>query len=164
MEIDIRPIQLSDTASFRQAVGSVAREKRFLMTTDAFSLERTTEFVSKNIDNNYAQYVAISDGEVVGWADIVPKSCPSEKHCGGLGMGIIAPYRGQGLGDRLLANAIRHSWDIGLTRLQLGVFDDNHRAMALYHKHGFQHEGTMRHAALIDGNYRDIHLMAQYRV
>lgn len=164
MDIQIRQIQLSDVASYRRAVGAVAREKKYLTTIDAYPLDQTTDYVRNHIDNNYAQYVAIHDDEVVGWVDITPSPRVTNRHIGTLGMGIIAAYRGRGLGSRLLAAAIEHAWNTGLTRLQLDVLVNNQRAIALYEKHGFQLEGTKRYASLIDGKYRDIQVMAQYRI
>jgi L-amino acid N-acyltransferase YncA len=38
--------------------------------------------------------------------------------------------------------------------------DDNERAIALYERVGFKKEGTMQDAALIDGRYKDVILMA----
>ncbi len=164
MEIIIRKIEESDIEGLRETIGAVAREKKFLSVTDAFTLDQTTQYVSNNIANNYAQYVADLGGEIIGWADIVPGQRESTRHCGGLGIGILKAYRGQGVGGQLLANVIRHSWDNGLTRLQLDVYSDNHRAIALYQKHGYQYEGTKRNAILIDGRYRDLNVMAQCRL
>jgi RimJ/RimL family protein N-acetyltransferase len=48
----------------------------------------------------------------------------------------------------------------GLTRIELTVYADNVRAIALYRSVGFQQEGVLKDAALIDGVYLDSLLMA----
>jgi L-phenylalanine/L-methionine N-acetyltransferase len=46
-------------------------------------------------------------------------------------------------------------------RLELDVFADNQRAIALYRKFGFVHEGTHQAYALRDGAYVDSLSMAR---
>ena len=111
-----------------------------------------------------SQYVVLEGEKVVGWADIIPMSHPTMKHVGGLGMGVVANYRNQGIGGKLLTSVMQHAWDSGLKRLELEVFADNQAAIHLYEKHGYVQEGVKRYARLIDGTYQDIVVMAQYRV
>ena len=75
-------------------------------------------------------------------------------------MGVASAYRGQGVGSRLLAAAIEHSWTAGFKRIELEVFVTNARAIALYEKLGFLLEGRLRKARLIDGAYHDVFHMA----
>jgi L-phenylalanine/L-methionine N-acetyltransferase len=49
----------------------------------------------------------------------------------------------------------------GILRIELQVFADNHRAIALYRKFGFEIEGTHRAHALRDGVYVDTLTMAR---
>lgn len=45
--------------------------------------------------------------------------------------------RGRGLGDQLVSSVIHTAQAQGMTRLELGVFEQNRHAVALYHRHGF---------------------------
>jgi len=164
MKFQIRQIRESDIEGFLAVLSEVIAERKFLLTLDTPSLEYTTEFVQTAIFNNYAQYVAGIENEIVGWADIIPKQKGSAQHTGELGMGVIARYRGQGIGKELLENVIKHSWEIGLTRLELEVFSSNLVAISLYERYGFQHEGTKRNARFVDGEYEDAFIMAQCRI
>jgi L-phenylalanine/L-methionine N-acetyltransferase len=102
--------------------------------------------------------------KIIGWADIIPLDHSTMNHVGCLGMGVMAEFRGQGIGSKLLASVIQHAWANGLKRLELEVFADNEVAIALYKKHGFVQEGVKRFARVVDGHYQDIIVMAQYRV
>ena len=164
MNITIRKIEVEDAKGFWSALASVAKEKKHILTVEPPPLEETREFIQSNIENNYAQYVAVCDGQIVGWADIIPIDHLTMTHVGSLGMGIIAEYRGQGIGDKLLTGIIQHAWESGLKRLELEVFADNQAAINLYKKHGYVQEGVKRYARVIDGQYQDIVVMAQYRV
>ena len=46
-------------------------------------------------------------------------------------------------------------------RIELTVYTDNARAIALYEKSGFVHEGTHRAYALRHGRFVDAHAMAR---
>lgn len=162
--IGIRKIVLEDARGFWVALASVAREKKYILTVEPPPFENTKAFVKDNVEKNYAQYVAVCDDSIIGWADIIPLEHPTMAHVGSLGMGVVAEYRGQGIGSKLLSSVIHHAWESGLKRLELEVFSDNEAAIALYKKHGFVQEGVKRFARAIDGHYQDIIVMAQYRI
>jgi ribosomal protein S18 acetylase RimI-like enzyme len=81
-------------------------------------------------------------------------------HCGILGIGVIEGCRGLGIGTRLLDTALNRAREIGLTRIELTVREQNTRAMHLYEKLGFVHEGVKRNAVRIRGDYENIVAMA----
>ena len=53
--------------------------------------------------------------------------------------------------------------DLGLQRVGLEVFPSNERAIRSYEKAGFRREGTLRQAALIDGERTDVIVMGALR-
>jgi len=157
----IRDMQLHDIPSFCQAMGKVAEEKRYLLTTETPSIEKMTKWVESYIEQPHAHSVAEDNGVIVGWTDITPLKRQSLCHVGNLGIGVVAGYRGQGLGQRLISRTIKQAWKIGLERIQLEVFSDNEAAIRLYLKHGFEIEGVRRRACYMNDNYLDIIGMAQ---
>ena len=164
MDVVVRKIELGDARGFWSALSSVAQERKYILMIEPPPFERSEAFVLENVENNHAQYVALRDEEVVGWADIIPLGHPTMAHVGGLGMGVLANYRGRGIGSQLLSRTIEHAWSSGLKRLELEVFADNEPAIRLYKKHGYVQEGLKRYARFIDGQYQDIVVMAQVRI
>jgi ribosomal protein S18 acetylase RimI-like enzyme len=73
-------------------------------------------------------------------------------------------WQGRGVGASLLGAAIElaDQW-LNLTRLELTVFTDNARAIALYKRCGFDIEGTLRQYAFRDGAFVDAYGMARVR-
>jgi L-amino acid N-acyltransferase YncA len=156
----IRDMQQQDIASFCLAIGKVAAEQRFILTTEIPSVDKMTEWVNSYIDQPHAHSIAEDNGAIVGWADIIPLKRQSLSHVGNLGMGVISGYRGQGLGQRLMSSVLEKAWAIGLERIQLEVFSDNETALRLYRKHGFDTEGVKRKACFMNDRYLDIICMA----
>lgn len=164
MTITIKPIAMEDIAGFRQALDRVARERRYLLMLEAPPMEQVESFVRANIEGNVAQFVVADAGQVVGWCDIRPHTWPGVTHTGELGMGLLAEYRGQGLGYRLLEATVNQALANGLTRIELEVFASNRAAIALYEKFGFEREGLKRNARYVDGSWDDFVMMALVRV
>jgi ribosomal protein S18 acetylase RimI-like enzyme len=159
----IVPISSAHARSFRDALDTVARERRFLVMLEAPPLELVAAFVRDNVANGVPHFVALVDAQVMGWADIVPSRLPAWAHCGTLGMGVVPEYRSQGVGRRLLEACIAAAWARKLTRIQLEVRADNEHAIRLYERQGFIREGIKRRAMLFDGEYFDAWQMALLR-
>ena len=123
---------------------------------DTPTLEQSVEFVKNNVEKGYTQFVALDPSDtVVGWCDILPHEQEGVSHVGTLGIGVLPEHRGQGLGPKLLKGAIDHAFENGLERIELDAFSTNTRAIALYEKFGFQHEGIKRKARFIDNEWSD---------
>jgi RimJ/RimL family protein N-acetyltransferase len=157
--IDIIPIQPSLIESFHRTLDTVAREKRYLAFLEAPPIEQTRKYVLDLIQQGYPQFVALAAGDVVGWCDVLPKPRPIYAHSGVLGMGLLPPMRGKGIGIRLIRQTLAAARSFGLSRIELTVRENNHAAIALYKKVGFETEGLMRQAARVDGAYENVALM-----
>jgi len=151
----IIPITEQHIEGFRAAVDSVSREHKYLTFLEAPPLEMAREFVLENLQGNWPHFVAISDDKVIGWCDITSLHRPVFKHVGSLGIGVISVYRGQGVGEALMCTALAKAKEIGLSRIELSVRENNKRAIALYKKFGFEVEGLHRNAVCIDGQYEN---------
>ena len=160
--IDIIPISEEYIEGFHGCLDSVARERIYLAGVKAHPIDSTREFVLNNIQNNIPQYIAVDEGRVVGWCDIIPKRGLDFAHCGGLGMGVHKDYRGQGIGTRLLNDTLDAAKEFGLERVELEVYTSNTRAISLYLKRGFVVEGVKKKARKLDGEYFDIQVMALF--
>jgi putative acetyltransferase len=86
------------------------------------------------------------------------------QHAGTIGMGVHDGYVGRGIGTRLLRALLdtADNW-LNLRRVELTVFADNAPAVALYERHGFAVEGTLRSFAFRDGAFADAYAMARLR-
>jgi RimJ/RimL family protein N-acetyltransferase len=160
MEVEVKRIAPEHIAGFHRAVDFVSRERKYLAFLQGPPLESSRQFVANNIENGFPQFVALAANDVVGWCDVIPKPRAVHAHSGVLGMGLLPEWRGQGHGRALIAATLDAARRFGLTRIELTVYADNVRAIALYRSVGFQQEGVLKDAALIDGVYLDSLLMA----
>ena len=161
MPVVIRRTEPADMPSYRDALDEVARERATIAWFEAPPLERLRAFVEGGLAAGNPHFVAVENGSVVGWCDVTRKDRHVNTHVGVLGMGIRKAWRGQGVGRALITATIEAASAAGMSRIELHVHDDNATAIALYTRAGFEREGVQRKAALIDGRFIDVLMMAR---
>jgi RimJ/RimL family protein N-acetyltransferase len=69
--------------------------------------------------------------------------------------------RGRGIGKSATRLMLQHAFaDLNVRRVYLSVLADNARAIRLYERVGFRHEGVLREAVFKCGRYVDLLMMA----
>lgn len=159
MDAIVEPISVRHIESFMRAFSIVAKEKQYLGSLDALPLEQISAAVRTNIEKKNPHFVATHDGDVVGWCEIVRLEKPLFRHVGILEMGLVPEWRAKGIGMSMIAAALDAAKERGFVRVELTVFADNKRAVALYEKAGFRKEGELIDAVCIDGVYGNSFLM-----
>ena len=100
--------------------------------------------------------MAVEKDRIVGHLQISIGTSPPFRDIGDLFIYIHQDYQNLGLGAALMKEGLwlAHAWH--LHRVELTVVADNHRAVKLYEKMGFQREGVKRENYLgEDGKYYD---------
>lgn len=93
-------------------------------------------------DPRSLELCAFADGELVGSAGIgMIRDRDKTRHRAELGISIIKPYWGLGIGRELVSACIEMARQAGYLQLELEVVSDNARAVALYEKLGFTEYG-----------------------
>lgn len=112
--------------------------------------------------SNDLHLVAERDGRLCGSAGLHMTPVLRRRHVGHLGISVSAESHGQGVGTALMAALCDYAdqW-AQILRIELTVFADNERAVGLYRKFGFVHEGTHRGYAMRHGAYCDVFSMAR---
>ena len=78
---------------------------------------------------------------------------------------IIAPdHQGRGIASKAARLAMEYGFSVlNLYKIYLIVDRDNHKAMHIYQKLGFQVEGELKHEFFINGQYRDVIRMCLFQ-
>jgi RimJ/RimL family protein N-acetyltransferase len=148
-----------DSESFYPVVNLIERsmDAADWRTTIADLLERQRRIilVAEEIDDD----TGISRG-LVGFLSTTPDWF-GDDHGLRIVIGIREAYTRQGIGTQLFTALDAWARQAGVRRLHLTVETDNARALALYHKMGFQIEGQIRNALQIQGRWFDDYVMAK---
>jgi RimJ/RimL family protein N-acetyltransferase len=158
-DVTIRRSTPDDFDGFYDCFAAICRERRYLAHGDPPPKDAARAFITDAHERGAVQFVAIAGGRIVGWCDIIPHAWEGFRHSGRLGMGIAPEFRGEGLGRRLLDATMRAARESGLTRIELEVFSSNTKAIRLYERYGFVHEGVRRRGRIIDGRVEDLLIM-----
>ncbi len=124
------------------------------------SPERVRTWI-ESIAETQSVLVGMIGGAIVA-TGVLARGAGRRGHAGTVGLGVHDAWVGRGIGAALLGKllGIADRWQ-GLRRVELTVFTDNARAIALYRRAGFVIEGTHRGYALRDGVFVDAHSMAR---
>ncbi len=110
---------------------------------------------TSNLENTIA-LIAHDKNRIVGHLQISIGTSPRFREMGDLFVYIHQEYQNVGLGAALMNQAIALARERRLHRVELTVVADNHRAIRLYEKVGFQREGLKRENYLgEDEKYHD---------
>ncbi|RZI60972.1 MAG: GNAT family N-acetyltransferase [Rubrivivax sp.] len=170
-----RAVRIADGLTLRRPRPEDARAHAELMghpgvQPSLLQLPYTSELLwqerfSKVPDTNSGELQLLAfDGErLVGSAGLHPVGPQvRRRHAMMLGIGVHPEAQGHGVGSALMDALMRQADDwLGVLRIELTVFADNPRAIRLYERFGFEHEGRLRGYALRDGRYVDALAMAR---
>lgn len=151
---------MDDAEDFAAVVAAVADEGRWIATEPGVDVDRFAERVAGTIAKGAdVLWVLEDDGAVIGTMSLHPTHAQGVM---ALGMCVLEGERGRGGGRALLAAAIAYAQEGPLHKLELEVWPDNERAIALYEACGFEREGVRRaHYRRRDGSLRSSLIMAR---
>jgi putative acetyltransferase len=120
--------------------------------------------LAEPVDGDFVLLAFVGD-QLAGHAGLHPPGKqPRRSHAMNIGMAVPSKWQGKGVGTALMGAIvdIADNW-LNVFRLELTVYVDNERAIALYRKFGFDLEGTHKAYALRNGEYVDAHFMARLK-
>jgi RimJ/RimL family protein N-acetyltransferase len=152
-KVGLRTFQLSDKEGLISMYSALSQESlRWSM--PPYNRERI-EWWTSNLENRIG-LVAREGDRVIGHLQISIDTSPPFRDAGDLMIYLHQDFQNAGLGAALISEGIRQAHERRLHRLELTVVADNHRAVRLYEKLGFQREGLKRENYLgEDGKYHD---------
>lgn len=121
---------------------AVSAERQYILTEPPIDRElRSKRFLEAIQSDDAFVFVAEAGGEVVGELTAFRRSSTGPAT---IGMGVLGPWRGQGVGTALMRACVECAREAGVHKLSLEVFPWNEAAIGLYRKFGFVEEGRLR--------------------
>ena len=162
----IREIKLDDAEIFVNLIKKVESESKFMLFESGesrISLEeqvKRIEVMGKS--ENSTIFIAEVDHQLIGYLIAIGGSAKRNRHSVYLVIGVLAQYRGLGVGTQLFEQLEKWATEQNVHRLELTVVTRNEAGIRLYKKMGFDIEGTKRHSLYIDGNFVDEYYMSKF--
>jgi putative acetyltransferase len=158
VKIAIRAFESEDIEAFH-AVHNHAAVVRDILQPPYISLQERREAVKSTLGERYL--TAELDGRIAGFGDL-RLFRDRRRHCGHIGLAVDPDCWSQGVGAALMSAMIElgERW-YDIKRFELKVFVDNHRAIALYERFGFEIEATHVDFAIRDGEFATALTMAR---
>jgi RimJ/RimL family protein N-acetyltransferase len=165
----IRTLKNGDLPSLIRFVNSLVREKRSSrnlgVALDRLATSKSeAKFLHRMLEGiregDVVSVAAEVDGEVVGNSEITRRTFSSEvRHTGTLGIAILRPFRGAGLGEVMVRTLLREARRAGIEIVELDVFSVNAGARRLYRKLGFTDVGVVPRKIRRGHRYFDVATM-----
>lgn len=153
--IKLRPLERDDL-HFVHQLDNNALVMRYWFEEPYETLTELTILYDENIhDQRERRFVVEADGVKAGLVELVEID---HIHRRGEFQIIVAPeHQGKGLASRATRLAMEYGFSVlNLYKLCLIVDKENHKALHIYEKQGFQIEAELRHEFFINGQYRDV--------
>lgn len=160
--MEIRPVTIGDA----EAIADIRRQDGVREGVLGLSSERVsaTENFLRSLGAKDRGFVAVENGETVGFAVMIANREECRAHSGFIAVMVDRHLQQRGIGGKLLSRITDCADnELGLHRLELLVLTDNEQAIKLYKRHGFQVEATKHHAAVVRGRFADEYLMGRLR-
>jgi ribosomal protein S18 acetylase RimI-like enzyme len=155
MKPDIRDIEQEDWKAFSDLLIRLSRETPYTLLTESENRalsntqeERTRQLIS---DPNQLVVVASHHGSLVGFVAVSRGLFTRNRHAGSLMIGVLPDYQGKGIAAALMQRALSWAESRQITRIELGVMENNDRAIRFYERFGFEKEGIKRNSLMMDG-------------
>lgn len=106
-------------------------------------------------------FVATVDGDVVGWVHLERPETAKLSHTAELTVGVLAQYRGQGIGSRLLERGTEWATEHGNEKLYNSVPSTNESAIEFLEAHGWEVEAVRTDHYKLGETYADEVMLAR---
>lgn len=164
VQVELKELTAKDVAAvieFSKKTGAQTDNLSYGSEGVELSIEQEEHYLTlvQNSENQLMLGAYVGD-QLVGVLSVSALQTPRLAHIGEVGVSVLQEYWGYGMGTLLIEEAIYWAHEVGIKRLTLEVRVDNHRAIHLYKKCGFQTEGVATAGLCVNNEYIDVYRMA----
>jgi L-amino acid N-acyltransferase YncA len=156
--MSMRDATLEDLASIVEIYNSTIPSRIVSADIEPVSVEQRLPWFHEHDPARRPIRVAEVDGEVVGWLSLGDfwDGRPAYNSTVEIGVYVREGHRGEGIGSRLLEEAIGRAPDLGIKTMTAGAFSSNEHSLRLFERFGFERWAHFPRVAELDGAERDL--------
>jgi putative acetyltransferase len=162
MNIEVRHFENADT----EAIKSIYDQPHVVEGTLQQPYQSSDMWSSRlqDVGKHFICLVAVVDGKVVGQMGVHTSDKPRRKHVATLALAVCSSVQGKGVGHALMNAGVElcDNW-LNIRKIELQVYIDNERAIALYKRHGFEIEGELKAYGFKAGKYVNAYSMGRLK-
>jgi len=145
----VRPARQEDITGIVGVIETVAADEQYVVAARlAEEVTREDVLLRHNESEDRVFFVATVDEDAVGWLHVGGVNAPHMGHTATLTLGVLAEYRGQGLGSTLMESGLEWASDRGYQKIYQNLPATNEPAIAFLEANGWSVEATR------EGHYR----------
>ncbi|KKK79702.1 hypothetical protein LCGC14_2830860, partial [marine sediment metagenome] len=164
-EFQLRPARAGDAEQIVDNLNSTSQERSYILTEYCGSTPDKCRIYIEGMDHERnLLIVAEGQSKVVGTLGVVQYFGGQReelKHILALGLHISGPFRGKGIGTRMLEYADTWAREQGFKKITACIFTTNQRSLVLFEKMGYTQESLKRMQIRIGSSYIDEVCMAK---
>jgi len=156
----IRKVTKSDAEAMLEYINTISRESEFLTFGEgdmSITVEQEESFIDNISKQNNALFIIVEiEGKIIGNLNFSGGARPRIAHTGEFGVSVLEEYWNYGIATQLINYLIEWCKESGIIRkVNLRVRSDNHAAIHIYKKLGFNEEGLIKREFLINDKFYD---------
>ena len=158
-ELQVRAARFADLPLMREIHNQGISDRVATLDTEARTMANTQLWFSRH-GPRHPVLVAEISGSIAGWASLNTFNArPAYQYVADLSIYLARPWRGKGLGARLLSPLMSQAREFGYHKIILSAFPTNTAGMRLYARQGFTTVGIYKEMGLLDGCWVDTIIM-----
>lgn len=156
VEFTVREARLEDLSGLAGVIRQVTAGKTYIVGESVEDqLANADTLIHGTRDEPPTYFVALVDGEVIGWVNLARHEGEKLRHVVYLTMGLLDEYRGLGIGSALMDRAVSWAADHGYRKVASNVPAANDQAIDFLEKQGWEVVASRPDHYLIDDRLVD---------
>ncbi|MDO4711844.1 MAG: GNAT family protein [Peptostreptococcaceae bacterium] len=165
-KLTIRPARVEDAEQILEYSKKIGSETDFLLFGAEgvpYTLAQEEMFLAKiEKSPTGCMLAALYEGEIIGLCSFEANIRDRIAHHGSISISLLKKHWGKGFAKELMIHGIDFARKIGMKIITLEVNSNNHRAIGLYERLGFEKFGTFKRSFKVGEEYSDTDYMALY--
>lgn len=162
-DVRVRQARLEDLSGLAGVIRQVIEGRTYIVGESVSDqLENVDTLLRGDAETPPTYFVALVEGEVIGWVHLEGRDVDKLDHVVYLTMGLLDEYRGLGIGSKLMDRAVTWAGKHGYDKVASNVPASNESAIDFLKETGWEQEGIRPDHYNIDGQLVGEVLLSTY--